>query len=200
MLAFVNLSNSKMSLDMVYLLWDIYIVENDTCFQFFIGLAMLLENKNVIIGSEYSMIPQTLANLTIQNSTQMKQIYKRYHLYSMFNDKFLKPQAIISSLILFSLFLIKINRAIDLRLRTPASFLGKLRELGIFKKGFNSLVISPHILGYASSNEYKIRIEKDVEYLESLQCLFISSHEIINAFYGTEITCSDPECLKALCQ
>ena len=68
-----------MSLDVVYLLWDIYVVENDTCFQFFIGLAMLLENKNAIIGSETSVIPQTIANLNIQNSSQMKQIYKRYN-------------------------------------------------------------------------------------------------------------------------
>ena len=41
-----------------------------------------------------------------------------------------------------------------------------------------------------------MRMEKNVEYLESLQCLLISSHEIINAFYGTEITCSDPECVN----
>lgn len=66
-----------MSLEMVYLLWDIYIYENDTCFKFFIGLALLLENKMLIIGSETSMIPQTISNLTIQNMDQMKQIYKK---------------------------------------------------------------------------------------------------------------------------
>ncbi len=93
-----------MSLDMVYLLWDIFIVENDTCFKFFIALALLLENKNLIIGSDTSMIPQTIANLTIKDSIEMKQIYKR---------------------------------AVELRMKTPVSFLGKIRELDIYKKGMN---------------------------------------------------------------
>lgn len=109
-----------MTLDVVYLLWDIYVVENDTCFKFFIGLAMLLENKNSIIGSEVSVIPQTIANLTIQNATQMKQIYRRYHTKLLYTDR--------------------LTRAIDLRLRTPASFLGKLRELEIFKKGNDQVI------------------------------------------------------------
>jgi len=64
---------------MVYLLWDMFILENDTCFKFFIALALLLENKNLIIGSETSMIPQTIANLTVNSASQMKQIYKRLH-------------------------------------------------------------------------------------------------------------------------
>ncbi len=66
-----------MSLDMVYLLWDMFILENDTSLKFFIALALLLENKNLIIGSETSMIPQTIANLTVNSASQMKQIYKR---------------------------------------------------------------------------------------------------------------------------
>jgi len=99
---FLTLFASKMSLDMVYLLWDIFIVENDTCFKFFIALALLLENKNLIIGSDTSMIPQTIANLTIKDSIEMKQIYKR---------------------------------AVELRMKTPVSFLGKIRELDIYKKG-----------------------------------------------------------------
>lgn len=39
-------------------------------------------------------------------------------------------------------------------------------------------------------------MEKNVEYLESLQCVLISPHEVINALYYTEITCSDPECVN----
>lgn len=62
---------------MVYLLWDIYILENDPYLIFFFALALLLENKNKIMGGENYMIPQNLANLNIENANQMKDIYKR---------------------------------------------------------------------------------------------------------------------------
>ena len=47
-----------------------------------------------------------------------------------------------------------------------------------------------------NENDLKQRMEKNVEYLESLQCVLISSHEVINALYYTEVTCSDPECVN----
>jgi len=148
---FLTLFASKMSLDMVYWLWDIFILENDTCLKFFIALALLLENKNLIIGSETSMIPQTIANLTVSNAAQMKNIYKR---------------------------------AVKLRMKTPVSFLSKIRELDIPRRG------------NMSDNELKMRMEKNVEYLESLQCVLISSHEVINTIYYSEVVCSDPDCVN----
>lgn len=37
---------------------------------------------------------------------------------------------------------------------------------------------------------------KNVEYLESLQHILISSHEVINSLYRSEVNCSDPECVN----
>lgn len=45
-----------------------------------------------------------------------------------------------------------------------------------------------------SDNELKFKMEKNVEYMESLQCVLISSYELINTIYYSEIVCSDPEC------
>jgi len=62
---------------MVYLLWDIFILESDCYFLFFIALALLIENKHKIIGSETASIPQTLASLVIENVQQMGEVYNK---------------------------------------------------------------------------------------------------------------------------
>ena len=44
--------------------------------------------------------------------------------------------------------------------------------------------------------DLKRRMERNVEYIESLQCVLVSPHEIINNIYNTEVLCSDPECVN----
>jgi len=70
---------------MVYLLWDIYILENDPYLIFFFSVALLIENKNKIMAGETYMIPQNLSNLNIENASQMRDIYKRYFYLSFQN-------------------------------------------------------------------------------------------------------------------
>ena len=42
----------------------------------------------------------------------------------------------------------------------------------------------------------KKRMERNVEYIESLQCVLVSPHEVINTIYNTEVLCSDPDCVN----
>jgi len=42
----------------------------------------------------------------------------------------------------------------------------------------------------------KRRMERNVEYIESLQCVLVSPHEVINTIYNTEVVCSDPDCVN----
>ena len=69
---FITLFASKLSLEIVYLFWEIYILEDDRLLFFFISLALLVYNKEKILNDDPSFLPQTLTTLTIKNVEELK--------------------------------------------------------------------------------------------------------------------------------
>lgn len=66
---------SKLSLDVLVLFFDLYIIEEDPAFIFFFSLSLLMINRNSIISSDLSILPQSISNLTITNVEELSVIY-----------------------------------------------------------------------------------------------------------------------------
>jgi hypothetical protein len=71
---FLTLFSSKMTIEMIYIFWDNYMIENDSLFICFFGLAYLLHFRNTIINKETSVIPQTISQLSLESVDQLKVI------------------------------------------------------------------------------------------------------------------------------
>ncbi|KAL4472537.1 hypothetical protein ABPG74_018486 [Tetrahymena malaccensis] len=74
---FLTLFANKMSLELIYYFWEIYIVENDRNFVFFISLAVLLYKKDSLINSDPAMLPQKLTQIQIESLDDVKFIYQK---------------------------------------------------------------------------------------------------------------------------
>ena len=61
---------------MLLLLWDAYLIENDVYFIFFICLALLDINKSKILGTDSSLVPQTLTTLSIDKPEELTRLLK----------------------------------------------------------------------------------------------------------------------------
>lgn len=66
---------SKVELDIVYYLWDLFLIENDQLLILYISLALLIQSKKKIMSVEFSALPQTLSSLKIENLQDLKEIY-----------------------------------------------------------------------------------------------------------------------------
>lgn len=53
----IILNNSKIDIEIAFELWDLYIIENDKCFIFFISLALLIINKPKLMSIDLSQLP-----------------------------------------------------------------------------------------------------------------------------------------------
>lgn len=70
---------------MLYLFWDVYLIEDDPCFVFFISLAMVIINKTTIMSIDRSILPQTMANLKIATVDDLKKIYQKSDLLNYYH-------------------------------------------------------------------------------------------------------------------
>ena len=75
-----------------------------------------------------------------------------------------------------------LNRAIELRSKTPNSFIYKIKELKLFQRD------------YTFNKDTKIKMQQTVDYLERSPCFFMQSTEIINALYPDALKCSNKSC------
>ncbi|KAL4499904.1 hypothetical protein ABPG72_015253 [Tetrahymena utriculariae] len=74
---FLTLFANKMSLELIYYFWEIYIVENDRNFVFFISLAVLLYKRDTLLKCDPAMLPQKLTQIQIESLDDVKFIYQK---------------------------------------------------------------------------------------------------------------------------
>ncbi|EAR97714.2 rab-GTPase-TBC domain protein (macronuclear) [Tetrahymena thermophila SB210] len=74
---FLTLFANKMSLELIYYFWEIYIVENDRNFVFFISLAVLLYKKDSFLKCDPALLPQKLTQIQIESLDDIKFIYQK---------------------------------------------------------------------------------------------------------------------------
>jgi hypothetical protein len=68
---FITLFARKLSLDLVYLLWDIYLVEDDPFLHYFVALALLIRNRHVLLKVDCDSLPVAMNHLPIEDIAQL---------------------------------------------------------------------------------------------------------------------------------
>ena len=74
---FLTVFCSKMTLDMVYCLWDLYLFENNRINMLFISLALLEKNRKEVFDRDISNLPQFFTSLTFKNIEDIEEIFKK---------------------------------------------------------------------------------------------------------------------------
>lgn len=74
---FLTVFCSKIPIDLVYILWDLYLFDNDRINILFLALALLQNSKDEIMNSDLSNLPQYLTTLSFKTSKAIEEIYLR---------------------------------------------------------------------------------------------------------------------------
>lgn len=70
----MTLFAGKLSLKMVYELWQFYVTENDKFFLFFLAVGIMLYNKENIIETKNVNILETVTHLVFRDEEEMKNV------------------------------------------------------------------------------------------------------------------------------
>lgn len=74
---FLTMFSNKLKIDLVYVFWELLILENDKFLIFYFGLALLkFKKKQIIEFEDVSSLLWLISNLTISGSDEFQQIYK----------------------------------------------------------------------------------------------------------------------------
>ena len=69
---------SKLGLEELYILWDLYIMEDDPNLFLFLGLALMTQNRENILQCEPCSIGQHINSLGIASTNHIKAIFSKY--------------------------------------------------------------------------------------------------------------------------
>ena len=75
---FMTLLSNKLSIQMAYLFWEIYILEDDIYLIFYVIVALLLHHRSELLQTRPSDLPQHLTELTLSSSHLLEEVYKKY--------------------------------------------------------------------------------------------------------------------------
>lgn len=74
---FITLFASKLPLELEYKLLDFYVQEADCLMIFYVATAFMMFHRNEILATEEFMLPQTMANLTLNKVQDICRIFAR---------------------------------------------------------------------------------------------------------------------------
>ncbi|KRX10617.1 Rab-GTPase-TBC domain [Pseudocohnilembus persalinus] len=73
---FMTLFANKLSIDLLYLFWEVYIIQDDQYLVFFIALGLLISRRDKILQGDPLFLPQVMSSITIDSFDDFKKIFK----------------------------------------------------------------------------------------------------------------------------
>ncbi|KAF1331430.1 Tbc1 domain family member related, partial [Globisporangium splendens] len=71
---FMTLFARNLQPELVFMLWDFFLLEEDPFLMHFVAYAMVAANKEVIMSAEIAMLPQVLSSITLKSRAELEAV------------------------------------------------------------------------------------------------------------------------------